>query len=159
MARIREAVLMYCAFSVTPLAGITAEGALTPRTITTQDRLGAVILWDATPYVDRFVQQGTPMRDALKTLEADAVMLFIRNAASLHHQRHLRVVVSYVQTGATEARYQTKTFAGVKTILSVEGNISPRMRLPNGWENSLQRGVSPAGLKINVANDLPSDKQ
>jgi len=138
------------------LLGAVAEPTLQPRTITTQDREGAVILWDATPFVEYFVQRATPQREALKALENDAVGLFVHNAPLLGaNQRHLRVIVSFVQTGATEERYQTKTFTGVKTILTVAGNISPRMRFPRGWQDNLQRGILPRGVHIEVARDLP----
>ena len=136
--------------------GAIAKPNLQPRTITTQDHQGAVILWDATPFVEYFVQRAAPEKDAIKALESDAVGLLVRNAPLLGAtQRHLRVVVSYVQTGATEERYQTKTFAGVKTILTVEGNVSPHMRFSRGWQSDLQRGVLPRGVRVEVARDLP----
>ena len=164
MARFHEvlvlALTLICVASLTAgMPASAAESALPQRTITTQDRSGAVILWDATPYVDRFARDGTPAHDALKVLQADAVALFVRNAPSLAASaHHLRIVVSYVQTGATEARYQTKTFAGVKPILTVRGKISRRMHFPKNWQTDLERGVLPPGLSVDVAADLPTDK-
>jgi hypothetical protein len=138
------------------LLGALPEPTLQPRTITTQDRQGAVILWDATPFVEYFVQRATSQQDAIEALESDAVGLFVRNAPLLGAtQHHLRVVVSYVQTGATEERYQTKTFAGVKAILTVEGNISRHMHFSRGWQSDLQRGILPRGVHVEVSRDLP----
>lgn len=140
------------------LSAQTPERALVPRTITTQDRSGAVILWDATQDVEHFVHLGTSTRDGLKSLESEAIKIFVRNAASLSsHERHLRVVVSFVQTGATEARYQTKTFEGVQTLLTVAGDLHRGMRFPRDWEEKLRLGVLPHGIIVQVAHDLPAE--
>ncbi|MBV8689710.1 MAG: hypothetical protein JOZ59_06350 [Candidatus Eremiobacteraeota bacterium] len=153
------AVTLFCGMLGIVTAAAFAADSIPQRTITTQDRSGAVILWDATANVDRFAQDGTPARDAVKALETEAVALFIRNAPLLAaNARHLRVVVSYVQTGATEARYQTKTFAGVKPILTVQGKISRGMRFPRNWQADLQRGAFPPSLSVDVARDLPTDR-
>ena len=153
MTSVRSVILI---IATIVLLGAVAEPNLQPRTITTQDQQGAVILWDATPFVEYFVQRAAPQKDALEALENDAVGLFVRNAPLLGAtQHHLRVVVSYVQSGATEERYQTKTFTGVKTILTVEGNLSLHMRFSRGWQADLQRGVLPRGVHVEVARDLP----
>jgi len=163
MARLQKLIpptlVFLCAAAISLPTAVGADSLPPQRTITTVDRSGAVILWDATPSVDRFAQDGTPAADAVKSLEADAVGLFIRNAPALASSaHHLKILVSYVQTGATEARYQTKTFAGVKPILTVQGNISRRQRFPRNWQSELQRGVLPPGVSVDVARDLPSDR-
>jgi len=133
-----------------------AQPAPTPRTILTQDSSGAVLLWDATPYVAAFAERGTPVHQALETLKADAVNLFLNNAPALAStQHHLKVIVSFVRTGAPEVHYQTKTFEGVQTILTVEGNLHRSMRFSKHWQDAARRGLVPPGIKVEFAHDLP----
>ncbi|MBV8363970.1 MAG: hypothetical protein JO193_05340, partial [Candidatus Eremiobacteraeota bacterium] len=52
-------LVFLCGAAISIPTAVGADG-LPQRTITTVDRSGAVILWDATPSVDRFAQNGTP---------------------------------------------------------------------------------------------------
>ncbi|MBV8809492.1 MAG: hypothetical protein JO033_12535 [Acidobacteriaceae bacterium] len=129
------------------------------RIVTTQDASGAVILWDATPYVQRLARDGTTMHDGLAQIKAAAIRIFVKQAPALARLRHhLRVVVSFVQSGAPDPRYQTRSF-GIKTIMTVEGNISSHMRFPKNWTAELSRGIPPPGVKIEMASDLPFPTQ
>ena len=157
MVRIALTLSLICWLLATAHFPVAASAPPPPRTVTARDQAGAVILWDATPYIQRFSADGTSTKDALKALETEAVMLFVRNAATLaRSEHHLRVVVSYAQTGAIDPRYQTKTF-GIKTVLSVEGKIWPEIHFARNWQADLRRGVMPRGLKVEIARDLPTE--
>jgi len=155
------ATVRYTSLALASFALLSANtaNASRPRTVTTQDRSGAVILWDATPEISRYAADGTPTREALRSLESEALGIFIGNAPQLSRtQHHLRVVVSFAQTGVTDPRYQTKTF-GIKTFLTVEGNISSRTRYPRNWADQLKHGITPPSIKIELARDLPTYNQ
>jgi len=128
-----------------------------PRIMQTHSNIfGAVIFWDATPYVERFVTQDTPPKDALASLELEALRIFIDHAPVLARtERHLRVVAAFSKTGPISARYQTSTLEGIQTILTLDGSLHPKMQFPRGWEAGAQRGAMPPGIKLQVVSEIP----
>ena len=151
------AVLMLAAPIGASAAQAPASSLPAPRIMQTHSNIfGAVIFWDATPYVERFVAQNTAPKDALTALEVEAVRIFIDQAPALAKtERHLRVVAAFSKTGPISARYQTSTLEGIQTILTLDGNLRPKMQFPRDWETGAQRGIMPPGIKLQVVSEIP----
>ncbi len=128
-----------------------------PRIIQTHSNIfGGVIFWDATPYVERFIADGTSPKDALSALELEAVKIFVTHAPEIAKtERHLRLIASFAKTGPINARYQTSTLEGIQTIFTLDGNLHRNMGFPRGWEANAQRGVLPPGIKLQVVSEIP----
>ena len=117
---------------------------------------GAVIFWDATADVEKFAKQDTPPKEALTALEFEAVKIFVQHALALaKSERHLRVVAAFAKTGVISARYQTSTLEGIQTIFTLDGRLRRNMQFPRDWEATAQRGVMPAGIRLQVVSDIP----
>jgi len=128
-----------------------------PRTIQTHNASGALIIWDASAYIDRFVNMNTPTDEAINDLKFVAVKLFVQNAPSLaRSEKHLVVLVSFARTGAVSERYQTKTFEGVQNLLQVQGALHKGMRFANNWEQLARTGTYPAGVQVQMMGDIPA---
>jgi hypothetical protein len=126
-----------------------------PRVVLTQDGSGAVIWWDATPWVERLLNENTPRDVALKALEFEAVKLFVTRAPALPTPApHLRIVVVFAKSGMVSGPYRTNASEGVRTLLVAEGSVHARMSFAPGWEADAKRGVFPAGVTVTPAADL-----
>ena len=125
-----------------------------PRIVQTHSNIfGAVIFWDATPYIERFVAQDASEKDALKQLEVQGLRIFVAHAPELvKMERHLRVVAAFSRSGPISARYQTSTLEGIQTIFTLDGNLRANMQFPRDWETNAQRGVLPPGIRLQVVN-------
>lgn len=123
-----------------------------PRIIQTHSNIfGAVIFWDATPYLEMFASSHTPTKTAFQYLQLEATRIFFSHAALLaRHERHLRVVVSFVKTSALNARYQTARLEGVTTLFTLDGNLHRNMKFAKNWQDTAKRGRLPAGLKLQI---------
>jgi hypothetical protein len=128
-----------------------------PRVVLTQDGSGAVLWWDATPWVERLLNENTPRDVALKALEFEAVKLFVTRAPALPTPApHLRIVVVFAKSGMVSGPYRTNASEGVRTLLVAEGSVHPRMSFAPGWEADAKRGIFPAGVTVTPAADLPA---
>jgi hypothetical protein len=156
--KLAVAMLVVTAFGQPAVGAESLSGFPPPRTIQTRSNIfGAVIFWDATPYVERFVARDASPKEALAALEFEAVKIFVEHAPLLARtERHLRLVASVTKTGAINARYQTSTLEGVQTIFTLDGSLRPNMRFPRDWEATAARGTIPAGLKLQVVSDIPA---
>ncbi|MBV8726179.1 MAG: hypothetical protein JO233_00215 [Candidatus Eremiobacteraeota bacterium] len=149
--------LLLVAAPVMSLAAQTTSTLPAPRIMQMHSNIfGAVIFWDATPYVERFVAEGVAPKDALASLEVQAVKIFVGHAPALAKtERRLRVIASFSKTGPISARYQTSTLEGIQTIFTLDGNLRPNVQLPKDWEANVQRGIMPSGLKLQVVSEIP----
>ena len=128
-----------------------------PRVVLTQDASGAVLWWDATPWVQRLLNENAPRDAAVKALEFEAVKLFVTRAPALPTPAtRLRVVVVFAKSGLVSGPYRTNASEGVRTLLVAEGSVRPRMSFPPSWEADAKRGVFPAGVAVTPAADLPA---
>jgi len=126
----------------------------TPRQIVTRNAQGPVVVWDATPQLERFAAQNVPVATGVEQIKVRALELFVHAAQGFaKHERRLSVMVVYSRTGALSARYQMKSFEGVGDLLTLEG--SPRIRLPHNWHVLAERGSFPSGIAIRV-DDIPA---
>jgi hypothetical protein len=126
-----------------------------PRVVLSQDASGAVLWWDATPWVERLINDNTPRDEALRALEFEAVKLFVTRAPVLPtHAAHLRVVVVFAKSGLVSGPYKTNASEGVRTLLVAEGNVRAHMTFAPGWEADAKHGVFPAGVAVTPAADL-----
>ncbi|PZR56363.1 MAG: hypothetical protein DLM50_08845 [Candidatus Meridianibacter frigidus] len=148
-------ILSSIAFAVLAFAQPVLAGFPPPRTIQTyRTGVGAVVFWDATPYVERFVARGTPSAEALTALKSEAIRLFVSRAMQLSgSERHLRLIVSFARTGAINARYQTRTIEGVQDLLFLDGGLRKKMHFARDWERIASRGIPPAGVRLTVNRD------
>jgi hypothetical protein len=128
-----------------------------PRVVLSEDASGAVLWWDATPWVGRLIDDNTPRDAALKALEFEAVKLFVTRAPVLPtHAAHLRVVVVFAKSGLVSGPYKTNASEGVRTLLVAEGNVRAHMTFAPGWEADAKHGVFPAGVAVTPSADLPA---
>lgn len=128
-----------------------------PRVVLSQDATGAVLWWDATPWVERMVNDGLPRAAALAELELEAVKLFVARAPVLPtHAPHLRVVVVFARGGMMGGAYRTSVTDSVRTLLVAEGAVRPQMTFAPSWEADAKRGIYPRGVTVTPAADLPS---
>ncbi|HEX3467875.1 MAG TPA: hypothetical protein VHT05_07355 [Candidatus Elarobacter sp.] len=128
-----------------------------PRVVLSQDATGAVLWWDATPWIERMVNDGVPRAGALAELELEAVKLFVSRAPVLPtHASHLRVVVVFARGGMMAGAYRTSVTDSVRTLLSAEGAVRAQMTFAPNWEADAKRGVFPRGVTVTPAADLPS---
>jgi hypothetical protein len=150
------------ALLVAPTSAAAAEklpdlsGYPKPRVVLSRDTSGAVLWWDATPWVQRLVDDNTPRETALRTLELEAVKLFVTRAPALPAPAaHLRVVVVFAKSGLVSGPYRTNASEGVQTLLVAEGNVHAGMSFAPSWEADAQHGVFPSGIAVTPAADLP----
>lgn len=154
-AAVLSAALSAPAFGASNAPDLAAYPA--PRVVLSQDATGAVLWWDATPWVERMVNDGLPRSAALSQLELEAVKLFVTRAPSLPtHAAHLRVVVVFARGGMMAGTYHTSIADSVRTLLVAEGAVRPQMTFAPGWEADAKRGVFPRGVTVTPAADLPS---
>lgn len=157
-----RALALALALFVAPSSVAAAEqlpdlnGYPKPRVVLSRDASGAVLWWDATPWVQRLIDDNTPRATALRTLELEAVKLFVTRAPALPAPTtHLRVVVVFAKSGLVSGPYRTNASEGVQTLLVAEGNVRAGMSFAPSWEADAQRGVFPAGIAVTPAADLP----
>jgi len=124
-----------------------------PREIVTRNQAGPVIVWDATPQIAGFIARDVAFNAALRALKVGALEIFVRASQGFaKSERHLSVMVVYARTGATNPRYQTKSFEGVADVLTLEG--SPNVHFEHDWRTRAQRGQFPPGISIEVSDKL-----
>ncbi|HZO94684.1 MAG TPA: hypothetical protein VFB22_13090 [Candidatus Baltobacteraceae bacterium] len=137
-------------------APLDVENYPSPRVVLSEDAHGAVLWWDATPWVERFLLAQTPSDGALRALEIEAVKLFVTRVPALPPgTRRLRVLVVFAKTGLADPHYQTSSFEGVRTLLTVEGDLRPHMTFAPDWESRAKAGTFPSGLSVTPNADLP----
>jgi len=133
------------------LAPMTIATAATPREIVTRNANGPVIVWDATPQIEAFISHNIPFERGVGQLKVHALELFVSAAHGFaHKERHLTVMVVYARSGAINARYQTKSFAGVGNAVTLEG--FPQVHLNRAWRAQAQQGKFPPGITIRISN-------
>ena len=126
-----------------------------PRVVLTQDGSGAVLWWDATPWVERLLNENAPRDVALKALEFEAVKLFVTRAPALPTPApHLRIVVVFAKSGMVSGPYKTNASEGVRTLLVAEGSVRARMSFAPSWEADAKRGVFPPSIAVTPSADL-----
>lgn len=132
------------------------NGLPRPRTILTHNPAGAVLFWDATPWIESFASRDTPPAQALKEMEYEALTIFVSRVSSLpRSEQHLHLVVAFVRTGEISARYHTDTVEGIQTVFTMDGGRN--IRLQRGWQASARLGRLPAGIHLQLQSDLPRD--
>jgi hypothetical protein len=128
-----------------------------PRVVLSQDASGAVLWWDATPWVERLINDNTPRDEALRALEFEAVKLFVTRGPVLPTQAaHLRVVVVFAKSGMMSGAYRATVSDSVRTLLVAEGSVHAHMTFAPDWEAQAKRGVFPSGVAVTPSADLPA---
>jgi hypothetical protein len=147
--------ILLSAAAAAPAASVDLAHYPQPRVVLSLDASGGVLWWDATLWVERLLDNATPREAALRALEYEAVKLFVTRAGELPAgTTHLRVVVVFAQSGLVSGPYATRPDAGIRTLLTVEGDPRKRASFPRTWESDAQRGVFPPGLSVVPAADL-----
>lgn len=153
-------MLALCLF-VTPNAVADNPLASFPRArvIRSHNNQGAVVFWDATPFIERFANLQTPRNRAIALLNYEAFKIFQSEAKRLpSSDRHLTVVAAYAKTGALDAHYQTSSFEGVQNILTLDGNVHKGMTFGKDADRRAQLGVMPAGLKLQLSSQILNEE-
>ena len=145
----------------TPLIAMAAQSSPMPppRIVQTHSNIfGGVILWDATPYIERYIAEKWSPKDGMAALEVQGLKIFIEHASTVAKtERHLRLVASFTKSGAISARYQTSTLEGIQTIFTLDGNLQQKMQFSRNWEAEAQRGLFPKGVRLQVVSEIPTN--
>ena len=149
MKKLVIAALLYAVTAGTAMTPRAA--AATPREIVTRNARGPVIVWDATPQIENLISRNIPFDRGVGQLKVHALELFVGAAHGFaRKERHLTVMVVYARSGAINARYQTKSFAGIGTAVTLDG--SPAIHLNPQWRTQAQHGRFPSGVTLTVSN-------
>jgi hypothetical protein len=114
-----------------------------------------VVLWDATPYVEKLVHQNLTHAKMFALIESTALRIAVERAPALVSAQTITVKVVYARIGAISPVYQNASFTDFERLLHVAVNRNQALANAARWSDADPNKPLPPGAVATVTGQLP----